>query len=68
MFKTAAGIDMVHVPYKGGAPAIAGLVGGEVSVLFETMLALQPFVQANRVRPLAVASAQRSPCCRISRH
>ena len=60
MFKTAAGIDMVHVPYKGGAPAIAGLVGGEVSVLFETMLALQPFVQANRVRPLAVASAQRS--------
>ena len=61
LFKTAAQIDMVHVPYKGGAPAIASLVSGEVSMLFETMLALQPFIQAQRVRPIAVASAQRSP-------
>ena len=61
LFKTAAQIDLVHVPYKGGSPAIAGLVGGEVSLLFETMLALQPFIQAGRVRPIAVASAQRSP-------
>jgi tripartite-type tricarboxylate transporter receptor subunit TctC len=61
LFKTTAKIDMVHVPYKGGAPAIASLVGGEVSLLFETMLALQPFIEAKRVRPLAVASAQRSP-------
>jgi len=60
LFKTAANIDMVHVPYRGGAPAIAALVGGEVSVLFETMLALQPFVKAKRVRPIAVAGAQRS--------
>lgn len=60
LFKTAANIDMVHVPYRGGAPAIAALVGGEVSVLFETMLALQPFVKAKRVRPIAVADAQRS--------
>ena len=61
LFKTAAKIDMVHVPYKGGAPAIASLVGGEVSLLFETMLALQPFIEGKRVRPIAVASAQRSP-------
>jgi len=61
LFKTAAKIDMVHVPYKGGAPAIASLVSGEVSLLFETMLALQPFIDARRVRPIAVASAQRSP-------
>jgi len=61
LFKTAAKIDMVHVPYKGGAPAIASLVSGEVSLLFETMLALQPFIEAKRVRPIAVASAQRSP-------
>jgi tripartite-type tricarboxylate transporter receptor subunit TctC len=61
LFKTAAQIDMVHVPYKGGAPAIASLVSGEVSLLFETMLALQPFIQAQRVRPIAVASTQRSP-------
>ena len=61
LFKNAAQIDMIHVPYKGGAPAIAGLLGGEVSLLFETMLALQPFIQSQRVRPLAVASIQRSP-------
>ena len=61
LFKTTAKIDMVHVPYKGGAPAIASLVGGEVSLLFETMLALQPFIDAKRVRPIAVASEQRSP-------
>jgi tripartite-type tricarboxylate transporter receptor subunit TctC len=61
LFKTAAKINIVHVPYKGGAPAITNLVGGEVSLLFETMLALQPFIEAKRVRPIAVASAQRSP-------
>ena len=61
LFKTAAKIDIVHVPYKGGSPAITNLVGGEVSLLFETMIALQPFIDAKRVRPLAVASAQRSP-------
>jgi len=61
LFKTAAKIDIVHVPYKGGSPAITNLVGGEVSLLFETMLALQPFIEAKRVRPIAVASAQRSP-------
>jgi tripartite-type tricarboxylate transporter receptor subunit TctC len=61
LFKTAAKIDMVHVPYKGGAPAISSLVSGEVSLLFETMLALQPFIEAKRVRPIAVASAERSP-------
>ena len=61
LFKTAAKIDIVHVPYKGGSPAITNLVGGEVSLLFETMIALQPFIDAKRVRPLAVASTQRSP-------
>ena len=60
ILKTAAKVDMVHVPYKGGAPAIGALVSGEVSVLFETMLALQPFIQSQRVRPIAVASEQRS--------
>src|SRR3954462_2755915 len=61
LFKSAAKIDIVHVPYKGGAPAIASLVSGEVSLLFETMLALQPFIESKRVRPIAVASKERSP-------
>ena len=61
IFKTSASVNMIHVPYKGGAPAITALMGGEVAVLFETMLALQPFMQSKRVHPIAVASAQRSP-------
>lgn len=60
LFKRQAGIDMVHVPFKGGGPTIANLVAGQVSVAFETMLALQPFVKAGRVRALAVTGAQRS--------
>lgn len=60
LFKRQAGIDMVHVPFKGGGPTIANLVAGQVSLAFETMLALDPFVKASRVRPLAVASAKRS--------
>jgi tripartite-type tricarboxylate transporter receptor subunit TctC len=60
LFKRQAGISMVHVPFKGGGPTVTSLVGGQVSVAFETMLALQPFVASNRVRALAVTGAQRS--------
>ena len=60
LFKRQAGIDMVHVPFKGGGPTIANLVGGQVSLAFETMLALSPHIKAERVRSLAVTSAQRS--------
>lgn len=60
LFKRQAKIDMVHVPFKGGGPTIANLVAGQVSLAFETMLALSPFVTAGRVRALAVASAKRS--------
>jgi len=60
LFKRQAGIDMIHVPFKGGGPTIANLVAGQVSLAFETMLALSPFVKAGRVRALAVASAKRS--------
>lgn len=60
LFKRQAGIDMVHVPFKGGGPTIANLVGGQVSLAFETMLALSPHIKVERVRSLAVTSARRS--------
>jgi tripartite-type tricarboxylate transporter receptor subunit TctC len=60
LFKRQAGIDMVHVPFKGGGPTVANLVGGQISLAFETMLALSPHIKAGKVRGLAVTSAQRS--------
>ncbi|HEY8070268.1 MAG TPA: tripartite tricarboxylate transporter substrate binding protein [Burkholderiales bacterium] len=59
MFKTAAGIDIVHVPFKGGAPAMAALVGGQVTMAFETSLTIAPHVKSGKLRALAVASENR---------
>lgn len=59
MYKAMAGIDMVHVPYKGGAPAAADLIGGHVSMMFEPMYSAMPALKSGKVRPLAVTSAQR---------
>lgn len=60
LFKSMAGIDMLHVPYKGGAPSVQGLLAGEVSMTFENLSALQPHVQAGKLKGLAVTSAGRS--------
>jgi tripartite-type tricarboxylate transporter receptor subunit TctC len=60
LFKRQAGIEMVHVPFKGGGPTVANLVGGQVSLAFETMLALAPHITGGKVRGLAVTSAKRS--------
>ena len=59
--KSQAGIDMVHVPFKGGGPAMTALLGGQVNVLFETTLTVQPQVKAGKLRALAVGSARRAP-------
>jgi tripartite-type tricarboxylate transporter receptor subunit TctC len=60
MFKSAARIDLLHVPYKGGAPAIADLVGGQVKVHFNTPGTLVAHVKAGRLRALAMTSARRA--------
>jgi tripartite-type tricarboxylate transporter receptor subunit TctC len=59
--KLTAGIDMVHVPYKGGGPAVNDVVGGQIPLLFNSIPPLLPFIKANRVVPIAVTSAKRSP-------
>jgi tripartite-type tricarboxylate transporter receptor subunit TctC len=59
--KTAAQIEMVHVPYRGGGHALTGLLGGEVQVLFSTLVQILPQVREGRVKGLAVTSERRSP-------
>lgn len=59
MFKGAAGINIVHVPFKGGAPAVAALIGGQVNMTFETSVTLVPHVKSGKLRALAVASTKR---------
>jgi tripartite-type tricarboxylate transporter receptor subunit TctC len=59
--KRMAGIDMVHVPYKGAAPTGAALLAGEVSVAFNIILLPLPHVQSGKLTGLAVASSKRSP-------
>src|SRR6266480_4089139 len=59
--KRMAGIDLVHVPYKGAAPTAAALLAGEVSIAFNVILLPLPHVQAGKLTGLAVASSRRSP-------
>lgn len=60
MFSKGAGVNLVHVPYKGAAPALTDLIGGTIQAVFTSMPSVVGFVQAGRVRALAVTSAKRS--------
>jgi len=61
LFKAMAGVDLVHVPYKGAQPALTDVLAGQVQVMFATSSSVLPFIQAGRLRALAVTTAQRSP-------
>ena len=60
-FSHVAGVEMVHIPYKGGAPAIQGVVAGDAHLTFGTPPSVLPMVQAGRLRALAVTSLNRTP-------
>lgn len=59
MFKIMAGVDMVHVPYKGGGALIADLLGGQVALTFATLPSVMPYVKAGRLRAVAMTTAKR---------
>jgi tripartite-type tricarboxylate transporter receptor subunit TctC len=60
LLKSMAGISMVHVPFKGGGPALVATIAGEVQIMFATMPAAMPHVKSGRVRPVAVTTTRRS--------
>jgi tripartite-type tricarboxylate transporter receptor subunit TctC len=60
LFKTVAKLDAVHVPYKGSAPAINDVVGGHAPMMFDSTIAILPFIRSGKVKALAVTGAKRS--------
>ncbi|MGJ7546758.1 Bug family tripartite tricarboxylate transporter substrate binding protein [Variovorax sp. LT1R16] len=61
LFKQMTGVDMQHVPYRGSAPAVSDLLGGQISVMFDNMPSAIPHVRGGKLRALAVTTAKRSP-------
>nr|WP_224082591.1 tripartite tricarboxylate transporter substrate binding protein [Cupriavidus laharis] len=59
LFKSMAGVKMLHVPYKGSAPAVSDLLAGQINLMFDSSVA--PYVKSGKLRALAVTSAKRSP-------
>ncbi|HWX84577.1 MAG TPA: tripartite tricarboxylate transporter substrate binding protein [Xanthobacteraceae bacterium] len=61
LFKMMAGVNLVHVPYRGDAPALVDLMGGQIQVMFDLTAAALPFIKAGKLRGVAVTSAARVP-------
>ena len=61
MFKSIFGLDLVHVPYKGSAPALNDLVGGHIQMMFCDLPPALPLIQSGKLRALGVTTAQRVP-------
>jgi tripartite-type tricarboxylate transporter receptor subunit TctC len=60
LFKMMTGVDMLHVPYRGGAPALTDLIGGQVQIMFDAMTSSIEYIRAGKLRALAVTTATRS--------
>ena len=60
LFKSLAGLDIVHVPYRGSAPAIQDVIGGQVPMMFDTSVVAGPFIESGKLRALAVTSGKRT--------
>ncbi len=60
LFKTMAGVDMVHVPYKGAQPALTDVIAGQAQLMFATSASVIPYIKAGRLRALAVTTSRRS--------
>ena len=61
MFASLTGVKLIHVPYKGSAPARTDLLAGHIQMMFESMIGVLPFVTSGKLRALAVSGAKRSP-------
>jgi tripartite-type tricarboxylate transporter receptor subunit TctC len=61
MFRSLSGIDIVHVPYKGSAPAVTDLIGGQIQIMFDPLQSVLSNVQGGKIRALAVSGKTRSP-------
>lgn len=61
MFKAAADINIQHVPYRGSAPAVTDLVGGQINIMFDPLQSVLSNIEGDKLRALAVSSVQRSP-------
>jgi tripartite-type tricarboxylate transporter receptor subunit TctC len=61
LFNLMAGVDLVHIPYKGGGPAMVDLLGGQIQAIFATLVTALPHIKSGKIRALAVTPAKRAP-------